>query len=638
MIITCTSCSARYQLADAKIKSTGTKVRCPKCSNKFVVFPDKLDGPDGTTELLGRLSSPKIETEVNTKKSQTHIQERPASVSRGSAAIKTNPAPSASSYAETQASPSAPKAKAYEEESEISFDQATRAYAEDESPARRQSAPPPSPEDEMTPVFDRPSEPPKVAARAPVSTPKPEVSIPMPPSSDEMSGSIPDDSDRGDDKREISENGVQPFGSETLFEIQKADRKRGIPRWMQGVALGVLFLAGAFYSFDYVKKWIPRGSKAASKVTIERPSGWYRDDPGVYQEEMVRQAGLPPSEKELPGNVALLGEALVLNGILSSAQDQINQGLLFANKLQVDLPGSVAALYSFSAAAIAADQLMVMKSLLERWEEDSRTDPEYRLLQFMTLAKTGNVEEGLKKAVELLKDAPEFQRANDYAYLLILQNGPVASRVIDRKFREQVANRYDGARNQRERSLERLPALYLEIDRLLGRKPKVNEQVSQKSESPAPREEELKPIARPPVDNGLQVPSINPEKPSTQKGKPKAEKEKEKPKPNSKRLPPPSEDLVETTKLDTQEKRDARRFFTSGNDLYKRGDVDGALAAYRQALKLDPEFADVYKRLGILYMEQKRNDRAVRSFKIYLQLRPTSQDKKEVEGWISKIQ
>ena len=66
--------------------------------------------------------------------------------------------------------------------------------------------------------------------------------------------------------------------------------------------------------------------------------------------------------------------------------------------------------------------------------------------------------------------------------------------------------------------------------------------------------------------------------------------------------------------------------------------MDGALAAYRQALKLDPEFSDVYKRLGILYMEQKRNDRAARSFKIYLQLKPQAPDRKEVEGWISKLQ
>jgi len=632
MIITCTSCSARYQLADTKIKATGTKVRCPKCSNKFVVFPDKFEGKDGTTELLGRLSSPRLETDANPKKSQTNIKERPSAVSRGDVAKKSTP----DTFTEPNASLAATKPQVYDEESEVSFDQATRAYSDGESPGRRQSSKSAPPEDEMTPVFNRPYEASKMSARTPNPPPTAEVSIPLPPSTDEVSNSAPEASNSSEDDRQISDEAAQAFGSETLFEIQKADRKRGMPYWIKGLALGVIFLSGAFYSFEYVKKLIPQATKKSARIAIERPSGWYRDDPGVYQEEMVRQAGLPPSEKELPSNVALLAEALVLNGVLSSAQDQINQGLLFANKLQVDLPGSVASLYSFSAAAIAADQLMVMKSLQDRWELESRSDPEYRLLEFMTLAKAGSIEDAIKKSIDLLKETPEFQRANDYAYLLILQNGPISSRIIDRKFREQIANRYDGARNQRERNLERLPSLYLEIDRLLGRKPKTNgDQTPQRIEPQGAKEEDLKPILRPSVENTVQPPSIE-EKPISKTSKTKAEKEKSKI--NPKRLPPPSDDLVETTKLNTQEKRDARKFYTQGNDLYKRGDVDGALAAYRQALKLDPEFADVYKRLGILYMEQKRNDRAVRSFKIFLQLRPGSQDKKEVEGWISKIQ
>ena len=39
MQITCESCHSKYNLADDKIKPTGTSVRCPKCSVVFKVFP-----------------------------------------------------------------------------------------------------------------------------------------------------------------------------------------------------------------------------------------------------------------------------------------------------------------------------------------------------------------------------------------------------------------------------------------------------------------------------------------------------------------------------------------------------------------------------------------------------------------------
>lgn len=41
MVIECTSCQARFKLADDKIKENGTKVRCTKCREVFTVFPEK---------------------------------------------------------------------------------------------------------------------------------------------------------------------------------------------------------------------------------------------------------------------------------------------------------------------------------------------------------------------------------------------------------------------------------------------------------------------------------------------------------------------------------------------------------------------------------------------------------------------
>lgn len=40
MVIECSSCHARFKLADDKIKESGTKVRCTKCREVFAVFPE----------------------------------------------------------------------------------------------------------------------------------------------------------------------------------------------------------------------------------------------------------------------------------------------------------------------------------------------------------------------------------------------------------------------------------------------------------------------------------------------------------------------------------------------------------------------------------------------------------------------
>ena len=42
MVIECSSCQARFKLADDKIKESGTKVRCTKCREVFTVFPEKM--------------------------------------------------------------------------------------------------------------------------------------------------------------------------------------------------------------------------------------------------------------------------------------------------------------------------------------------------------------------------------------------------------------------------------------------------------------------------------------------------------------------------------------------------------------------------------------------------------------------
>ncbi len=48
MLVQCPSCSARYKVNDANIPPTGGKIRCPKCSHTFVVYPEASEPVDAT--------------------------------------------------------------------------------------------------------------------------------------------------------------------------------------------------------------------------------------------------------------------------------------------------------------------------------------------------------------------------------------------------------------------------------------------------------------------------------------------------------------------------------------------------------------------------------------------------------------
>ncbi|MBW2039924.1 MAG: zinc-ribbon domain-containing protein, partial [Deltaproteobacteria bacterium] len=53
MIIRCKKCGTTYRLDDAKIKATGTKVRCSRCMHEFTV---SLLAVTDIGELFGELS------------------------------------------------------------------------------------------------------------------------------------------------------------------------------------------------------------------------------------------------------------------------------------------------------------------------------------------------------------------------------------------------------------------------------------------------------------------------------------------------------------------------------------------------------------------------------------------------------
>lgn len=117
----------------------------------------------------------------------------------------------------------------------------------------------------------------------------------------------------------------------------------------------------------------------------------------------------------------------------------------------------------------------------------------------------------------------------------------------------------------------------------------------------------------------------------------------------------------------------AEDYYDQGVDLFDAGDFDGAIASYKKAIKLDPEFADAYYGIGTCYLTMKNFKKAfenfeealfidpahadahygmgvvypivkkepvkaIEHFKEYLRLRPNAPDREKVEDWIDQLE
>lgn len=67
---------------------------------------------------------------------------------------------------------------------------------------------------------------------------------------------------------------------------------------------------------------------------------------------------------------------------------------------------------------------------------------------------------------------------------------------------------------------------------------------------------------------------------------------------------------------------DARGHFNLGTTLYGQGEHEAAILAFREALHLDPQFADAWNDIGEIYRDQGNMDEAVRSYRQALQAQP----------------
>jgi tetratricopeptide (TPR) repeat protein len=62
--------------------------------------------------------------------------------------------------------------------------------------------------------------------------------------------------------------------------------------------------------------------------------------------------------------------------------------------------------------------------------------------------------------------------------------------------------------------------------------------------------------------------------------------------------------------------------FERGFALHIDGNLDGALAHYNEAIRLDPKYASVYVNRGVIYLHTSDYDRAMQDFNYAIYLDP----------------
>jgi Flp pilus assembly protein TadD len=64
----------------------------------------------------------------------------------------------------------------------------------------------------------------------------------------------------------------------------------------------------------------------------------------------------------------------------------------------------------------------------------------------------------------------------------------------------------------------------------------------------------------------------------------------------------------------------AQKHFKKGFEYHNQGALDKAVEEYREALKLNPGFVEVYMNLGAIYVDKKDYDQALQQFKKAVEL------------------
>lgn len=83
--------------------------------------------------------------------------------------------------------------------------------------------------------------------------------------------------------------------------------------------------------------------------------------------------------------------------------------------------------------------------------------------------------------------------------------------------------------------------------------------------------------------------------------------------------------------------RAAKFFFNIGQEAFKKRDREEAAAAYKKAIEMDPAYADAHRQLGYCLVGMAEFEAAVRHFRKFLELEPSSPHAKEVRETIATL-
>ena len=75
------------------------------------------------------------------------------------------------------------------------------------------------------------------------------------------------------------------------------------------------------------------------------------------------------------------------------------------------------------------------------------------------------------------------------------------------------------------------------------------------------------------------------------------------------------------------DERSARESYERGNQRLLTGDTAGAISAYEEAVRSAPSSASGYRGLGLAYEKEGKIAEAVKAFRHYLKLAPSSGDR-----------
>ena len=81
----------------------------------------------------------------------------------------------------------------------------------------------------------------------------------------------------------------------------------------------------------------------------------------------------------------------------------------------------------------------------------------------------------------------------------------------------------------------------------------------------------------------------------------------------------------------------AEEYFELGKEFDKEQDYYDAIAAYSEAIELDPDFAQAYRNRGFSYYRLRKGEEAIKDYERFIELEPDSPVRQSLEDAIREI-